>query len=555
MSKKLRSDRMKKGVDRLANRALLHSTGVTKKQMERPFIGICTSFTDLVPGHINMRQLERKIEHGVCSGQGVPFIFSVPAICDGIAMGHQGMHYSLPSRDLIANMVESIVQAHSLDGVVFLTNCDKITPGMLIAAGRLNVPAIFVTAGPMRSGLLEGKKKLSMVRDTFEAVGKYYNDQISKDELDELACEACPSGGSCQGLYTANTMNSLTEVMGMSLTGCGTGMESSSKKLRIAEESGEKIVELVRRDIRPRDIITKKSIHNAIRVDLALGGSTNTTLHIPAVAYAAGIDIDLGVFDEISRQIPQIASLRPGGDYMMEDVEAAGGIPAVLNRLIDDLEDEQTVNGKTIKEIAASAQVYLDDVIRSKENPYKEEGGISVLYGNIAPEGCVIKVGAISDDMKQFVGKAKVYDSEELAMEAFKRNEINAGDVVVVRYEGPKGGPGMRESLALTAAIAGKGLSDKIALISDGRFSGGTRGVSIGHVSPEAFEGGVIALIKDGDEVEIDLPDRRIELKVADEIIKERKKKWQQPEHKITTGWLSQYVKLVQSAAKGARLT
>lgn len=554
MKREMRSEQMKQGVDRLANRALLHATGVTKKQMERPFIGICTSFTDLVPGHINMRQLERKIEHGVCSAQGVPFIFSVPAICDGIAMGHKGMHYSLPSRDLIANMVESITQAHSLDGVVFLTNCDKITPGMLIAAGRLNVPSIFVTAGPMRSGLLKGEKKLSLVRDTFEAVGKYYNNKISKEELDILACEACPSGGSCQGLYTANTMNSLTEVMGMSLTGCGTGLESSSKKLRLAEETGEKIVELVKKNIRPRDIITEKSIRNAIRVDLALGGSTNTTLHLPAIAYAAGVDIDLSVFDEISRQIPQIASLRPGGNYMMEDLEAAGGIPAVLNRLIDDLEDEKTVNNKSIKEIAESAEVYLDDVIRSKDNPYRKEGGIFVLYGNLAPEGCVIKVGAISEDMKQFIGKAKAYNSEELAMKAFKQNKINAGDVVVVRYEGPKGGPGMRESLALTAAIAGKGLGDKIALVSDGRFSGGTRGISIGHVSPEAFDGGSIALIEDGDEIEINLPGRKIELKVSDQVLEQRRSKWEQPEHEFKSGWLSQYVKLVKSAAEGARL-
>ena len=550
----MRSDKAKKGVERTANRALMHATGVTRGEMEKPFIGICSSFTDLVPGHINMRQLERRIERGVAAGGGSPFIFSVPGICDGIAMGHEGMHYSLPSRDLIANMAESIVEAHRLDGVVFITNCDKITPGMLIAAGRLNVPSIIVTAGPMRSGLLHGQRKLSLVRDTFEAVGRYYNDDISIDELKELECEACPTAGSCQGLYTANTMNCLTEVLGMSLTGSGTGLEGSSKKLRLAEESGERIVDLVRENTRPRDIMTPEAFRNAIRVDLALGGSTNTTLHIPAIAYAAGVDIDLKEFDDLGRNIPQIASIRPGGDYMMEDVEAAGGVPAVLHRLVDDLEDSPTVNGRTIKEIAKSSPVYIDDVIRDKKNAYRKEGGIFVLYGNIAPEGCVIKVGAIDEKMKLFEGKAKAFDSEDLAMQAFQDNKIGAGDVVIVRYEGPKGGPGMRESLALTAAIAGKGLGEKIALISDGRFSGGTRGLSIGHVSPEAFDGGVIALIEDGDEIKIDINERSINVLVSDEELAKRKEKWKQPEPRIKVGWLSQYVKLVQSAAKGARL-
>ncbi len=550
----MRSDKSKKGVERTANRALMHATGVTRGEMERPFIGICSSFTDLVPGHINMRQLERRIERGVAFGGGAPFLFSVPGICDGIAMGHEGMHYSLPSRDLIANMAESIVEAHQLDGVVFITNCDKITPGMLIAAGRLNVPAIIVTAGPMRSGLLHGERKLSLVRDTFEAVGRYYNNDISIDELKELECEACPTGGSCQGLYTANTMNCLTEVLGISLTGSGTGMEGSSKKLRLAEESGERIVDLVRENIRPRDIMTPEAFRNAIRVDLALGGSTNTTLHIPAIAYAAGVDIDLKEFDDIGRHIPQIASIRPGGDYMMEDVESAGGVPAVLHRLVDDLEDSPTVNGRSIKEIAKSSPVYIDDVIRDKKNAYRKEGGIFVLYGNIATEGCVIKVGAIDEKMKLFEGKAKAFDSEDLAMQAFQDNKIGSGDVVIVRYEGPKGGPGMRESLALTAAIAGKGLGEKIALISDGRFSGGTRGISIGHVSPEAFDGGVIALIEDGDDIKIDINERSINVLVSDEELANRKEKWKQPEPRITVGWLSQYVKLVQSAAKGARL-
>jgi len=550
----LRSSKIKKGIDKTANRALLYATGITKKQLKRPFIGVCSSFTDLVPGHINMRALERKIENGVASGGGVPFHFCVPAICDGIAMGHSGMHFSLPSRDLIANMVESIVEAHQLDGIVLLTNCDKITPGMLMASARLNLPAIVVTAGPMQSGLLKGKKKLSMVRDTFESVGKYYAGKMTKEEVEEVECQACPGGGSCQGLYTANTMNCLTEVMGMSLTGCATSMDGSAKKLRIAQESGEKIVELVEKNITSRDIINAKSLRNAIRVDLALGGSTNTTLHIPAIAYNAGVDVSLSDFDKLSREIPQITSLRPGGEYMMEDVEAAGGIPAVLHQLAEDLEDNPTVNSVAIKKIARQSPVYLPDVIRSKKHAYKKEGGIFVLHGNLAKEGCVIKVGAISKDMKIFNGRAKVFDNEEAAMQSFREDKIKKGDVIIVRYEGPKGGPGMRESLALTAAIAGRGLSDKIALISDGRFSGGTRGISIGHVSPEAYDGGVIALVKNGDEIEINLPKRSIELKVSDQVLNKRKNNWTQPKQKIQIGWLSQYVKLVQSAAKGAIL-
>jgi dihydroxy-acid dehydratase len=553
-----RSKKITKGIDKTANRALLYATGVTPKQLDKPFIGVCSSFTDLVPGHINMRSLERKIEHGVCSGGGVPFLFSVPGICDGIAMGHGGMHYSLPSRDLIANIVESIVQAHQLDGLVLLTNCDKITPGMLMAAARLDIPAITVTAGPMRSGLLQGKKKLSLVRDTFESVGKYYAGKMTEQEVKEVECEACPGGGSCQGLYTANTMNCLTEVMGMSLSGSGTALESSAKKARIAEMSGERVVSLVKEGITTRKIITKKAIRNAIRVDLALGGSTNTTLHIPAIAHAAGLKMGIEVFDKLSSEIPQITSIRPGGEYMMEDIEAAGGIPAVLNRLQADLEDNLTVNPKPmdkIKKIAKNSPVYLEEVIRDKKKAYRKEGGILILKGNLAKQGCVIKVGAISKETAKFKGKAKVFDGEDKAMQAFKKDQIKSGDVLVIRYEGPKGGPGMRESLALTAAIAGRGLSDKIALISDGRFSGGTRGISIGHVSPEAYDGGEIALIQNGDVIEIDLIKRSINVKLSDQELKERKKKWKKPKAKFTTGWLSQYVKLVKSAAQGAVLS
>ncbi|MBD3238743.1 MAG: dihydroxy-acid dehydratase [Candidatus Moranbacteria bacterium] len=551
---KTRSNQIKKGVDCTANRALLYATGVSKNQMNRPFIGVCSSFTDLVPGHINMRSLERKIEQGVCSGGGVPFLFSVPGICDGIAMGHGGMHYSLPSRDLIANMVESITNAHQLDGLVLLTNCDKITPGMLMAAARLDLPTVVVTAGPMRSGLFQGQKKLSLVRDTFESVGKYYAGKISKEQVEAIECEACPGGGSCQGLYTANTMNCLTEVMGMSLTGCATAMESSAKKARLAYESGERVVTLVKKGLTARKILNKKAIRNAIRVDLALGGSTNTTLHIPAIAHAAEVPIDLEVFNKISHEIPQITSLRPGGDYMMEDLEAAGGIPAVLNRLQSDIESNPTVNLSSTQAIAKQSPVFLPDVVRSKTKPYRKQGGIFILKGNLAEQGCVIKVGAISSNLQRFSGKAKVFDGEGQAMQAFKQDQIKAGDVLIVRYEGPKGGPGMRESLALTAAISGKGLGDKIALISDGRFSGGTRGISIGHVSPEAQQGGVIALIQNGDLIKIDLPKRKINVQVSKAELNKRKRKWLPPKSKFKSGWLAQYQQLVTSAAQGAVL-
>jgi dihydroxy-acid dehydratase len=550
----MRSDQVKKGIERTPNRALLYADGITPEQMDQPFIGLCTSFTDLIPGHIGMRRLERKIEGGVHAGGGTPFLFSVPGICDGIAMGHSGMYYSLPSRELIADMIETIVQAHQLDGIVLLTNCDKITPGMLMAACRLDIPAIVVTAGAMRSGNYKGKS-LSLVKDTFEAVGLYKAGKMSKEMLCCMELEACPGEGSCQGLYTANTMACLTEAMGMSLPGTAAALAGTSKKDRIAFAAGKRIVDLVKKNVTTRQIITKKSLENAIRIDLALGGSTNTTLHIPAIAHAAEVDITLTDFDRLSHETPQLASLQPGGDDLMEDLEFAGGIPSLLKELTPLMnKDCMTVSGYTMKELCENADEGDHKVIRTMADPYAKEGGIAVLKGTLAPDGAVVKIGAVDPSMFKFTGIAKVFDSEEVAMKYAMDGNVKDGDVLIVRNEGPKGGPGMRESLALTSAIQGLGLGKGIALITDGRFSGGTRNLSIGHVSPEAAEGGPIALVKDGDKVLIDLPGRKLDLLVDAKELESRKKSWKKPAPKFSRGYLSRYERLVTSASRGAVL-
>ncbi len=547
----MRSEEIKRGIERVPHRSLLYATGLPREAIDRPFIGIVSSFTDLIPGHVEMRTLERWIEKGIHSGGGYAFIFCVPGICDGIAMGHSGMKYSLPSRELIADIIECIVEAHKLDGLVFLTNCDKITPGMLMACMRLNVPSVFVTAGPMLSGRI-GKRRLSLVKDTFEAVGRYKAGLIDKDELELCELEACPGGGSCQGLYTANTMACVTEALGLSLPGCATAICGLAKKKRIAYESGIRVVELVKRGIKPLDIVTEKSFRNAIRIDMALGGSTNAVLHIMAVAKEAGVNITLDDFDRISRNTPHIVSLQPGGEYLMEDLDSAGGIPAVMKRLRDLLEDAPTVSGLSIYEIADRARIFDEELIRTLDNPYHKEGGIAVLYGSLAPDGAVIKQTAVSDRMKVFKGKARVFDREEDALSAILGGEIKPGDVVVIRYEGPKGGPGMREMLAPTSSIVGMGLSDSVALITDGRFSGGTQGPCIGHVSPEAQEGGPIALVKDGDEIYIDIPNRRLDLLVEDEKLAKRKSEWKPIEKRVKRGYLARYSEFVTSASTGA---
>jgi len=549
----MRSNKTKKGLERMPNRALLYGTGLSTSHLNRPFIGIASSFTDLIPGHIGMRDLERYIERGIENARGTPFIFGVPGICDGIAMGHFGMKYSLPSRELIANTIELIAQANSLDGLVLLTNCDKITPGMIMGALRIDMPTIVVTAGPMLAGHF-GKKKLSLVRDTFEAVGRFRKGQISGKERQILEIEACPSCGSCQGMYTANTMSCLTEAMGISLPFCATVPAVLNKKKRIAYESGQRIVYLAKRNITSRDIINKRALLNAIRVDMALGGSTNTVLHLMAIGSEARIGISLKDFDRISKSTPHIANLRPGGEYFMEDLDIAGGVPAVLKRLLPKLGNNMTASGKTIKEIAKAASIYDEDLIRSKERAYHKEGGIAILYGNLAPEGCVVKQSAVDKDMLRFTGNARTFNSEESAMRAIMNREIKKADVIVIRYEGPAGGPGMREMLSPTSAIVGIGMHKSVALITDGRFSGGTRGPCIGHISPEAQAGGPIAIIKNGDKIKIDIPKRNLELLVPQQELKKRLRDFKPKKPKVTSGYLARYSKLVSSADKGAIL-
>jgi len=549
----MRSDRIKKGLERAPHRALLYATGVTPGEMGKPFIGLISSFTDSVPGHIGFRDLERAIEKGIHSGGGYAFMSSLPGLCDGIAMGHKGMHYSLPSRDLIADMVETLAEANAFDAVVLLTNCDKFTPGMIMGAARVDIPAIVVTAGPMIAGRLK-KARLSLVRDTFEAVGRCQEGIISQKEVEELEKEACPGPGSCQGLYTANTMACLTEALGLSLPGCGTALAVSSKKRRIAFESGKRAVTLALDNVTIRKILTRESFENAIRLDLALGGSTNTLLHLCAIAHNAGVELDLTLFDQLSRSTPQLSSIRPGGEYFMEDLEYAGGIPAMSRVLGNLMHDNLNVCGLRTHEIAGLATVSDTDVIRPLDNPYRGEGGLAVLWGNLAEDGCVVKQSAVSEKMMDFTGSVKVFDSEEEAMKAIMDKKIVAGDIVVIRYEGPRGGPGMREMLSPTAAISGMGLNDSVALITDGRFSGGTRGPCIGHISPEAMEGGLIALVEAGDRIRIDIPNRRIELIVDDAEIARRREKWQAPEPKIRQGYLSRYSRLVTSANTGAVL-
>ena len=547
----MKSDIIKKGIARTPHRGLLMATGVSKKNMNTPFIGIASSFSDLVPGHIGMRDMERQIEKGIHTGGGQAFVFGVPAVCDGIAMGHSGMRYSLPSRDLIADCIETVAQAHQLDGIVLLSNCDKITPGMLIGALRLNIPAILVTAGPMLDGECRGHHKLTMVTGSFEAVGKFRNGEIQEEELLALEEESCPSAGACQGMYTANTMACLAEVMGMSLPYCASSSAVSAKKRRIAFESGMQVVELVKQDLKPSDIITRESLRNAITADLALGGSTNTFLHILAIANAGGINITLDDFEELSKKIHQIVKINPSSTLTMSDFHNAGGVPAVIKSLDKHLADGKTVSGFSIKRIAQHA--YKDDsIIPNYAHSSYTEAGLAVLYGNLAKDGCVIKTSGVASECYVFEGSAKTFDCEEDAMKALENDEIKEGDVIVIRYEGPKGGPGMREMLAPTSLLTGKGLGEKCALITDGRFSGATRGICVGHICPEAANEGTIALIQNGDRIKIDIPNRSIELLVSDKELEKRRKNLKPFEPRIKSGYLYKYAKNVQDASHGA---
>ena len=550
----MKSDNIKKGIARTPHRGLLMAAGVSRKMMkDTPFIGIASSFTDLIPGHAGMRDLERQIEKGIHSGGGQAFIFGVPAVCDGIAMGHEGMKYSLPSRDLIADCVETVAVGHQLDGLVLLTNCDKITPAMLIASLRLNVPTIIVTAGPM----LEGESrcaKLTMIKGSFEAVGKYRNGEISEERLLELEEESCPTFGSCQGMYTANTMACLTEALGMSLPLCATASAVSSKKRRIAFESGLQIVNLVKNDVRPSDIINRDSLVNAIICDLALGGSTNSIMHLLAIANAGNIDLKIDDFDIWGKKIHQILKLDPAANPTMTEFHNAGGVPALMKNLIDaniGIKDRPTVCGLSLFDICSNAFVNTD-LIRTFDNPVTKEPGLAVLYGNIAPDGCVTKISGIDESCYVFEGLAKCFDCEEDAMKSLENNEIKDGDVLVIRYEGPKGGPGMREMLAPTSLLVGKGLGKTCALITDGRFSGGTRGICIGHICPEAANGGNIALIRNNDRIKIDVVNRTINLLVSNEVLEQRRKELKPFEIKSKSGYLSKYARTVQDASHGA---
>jgi dihydroxy-acid dehydratase len=546
----LRSDTVKHGLERAPHRAILKCLGLTEEDFEKPFIAVANSFTETVPGHMHLDRLAESVKAGVQAAGGVPFEFNTIAVCDGLAMGHEGMNYSLPSRELIADSIEVMVQAHRFDGLVLLTNCDKITPGMMMAAARLDIPSIVVTGGPMLSGFYKGRKV--DVTAIFEAVGEASAGKITEEELEEIEDRAFPGCGSCNGMYTANTMACVAESIGMSLPGCATALAVSSEKVRIARKSGERVVRLVKEGLKPSDIMTRQAFENAIIVDMALGGSTNTVLHLKAIANETGLDLPLEVFDETSRKTPHLCDMRPGGPHDLEELDAAGGIPAVMDLLGDRLHlDMITVTGETVRENIKDAIVYDTEVIRPLENPVHKEGGIGILRGNLAPNGAVVKVAAIPPGMFVHKGPAKVFDSEEDAMKAILKKQIKAGDVVVIRYEGPKGGPGMREMLSPTSAIAGIGLIESVALVTDGRFSGASRGLCIGHVSPEAAAGGPIAALGNGDIVQINVSKRTLDVVLKDEEFENRLAKWKPKPPRIQKGYLRRYWSLVQSADYG----
>ncbi len=548
----MRSDKMKSGVKRTPHRSLLKALGLTNEEISRPIIGIAGSYNEIIPGHVHLRTIIDAVKAGVRLAGGVPLEFGTIGVCDGIAMNHEGMKYSLATRGIIADSVEATVKATPFDGLILIPNCDKVVPGMLMAAARLNIPSIVVSGGPMLAGTFMDKK--IGLSNVFEYVGEYEKGNMTAEELACVEDSACPTCGSCSGMYTANTMNCLTEALGMALPGNGTVPAVFSERIRLAKETGMQMMKLVEADLKPRDIMTREAFLNAVAVDMALGGSTNTSLHLPAIAHSAGVELSLDDFDMYSKKVPQISKLSPSGKYFIEDLNAAGGIAAVLNRLDEKglLFDSKSVTLSTMKEIAAKGKVVIEDVIRTFDNPVHPTGGLAVLKGNIARSGCIVKEGAVSPKMLKHTGPAKVFESEEDTIEAIITGKINKGDVIVIRYEGPKGGPGMREMLAPTATIAGMGLDEDVALITDGRFSGATRGASIGHVSPEAADGGEIAIIKEGDIIEIDIPNRSINVKLSDEEIENRKKGLTKFVPKVTEGYLVKYAKFVSSADKGA---
>ena len=537
----MRSDEIKHGVERAAHRALLRACGLTNSGLSKPFIGIANSYTTIVPGHIHLRQLAEAASEGILASGGTPFEFNTIAVCDGLAMGHEGMRFSLPSRELIADSVEVMAQAHRLDGLVLISNCDKVTPGMLMAAARLDIPAISLTGGAMVSGTFNDEK--IGVNTVFEAIGKVYSGKMAPEELELLESIACPGCGSCNGMFTANTMACMTEALGMSLPGCATSLATSAKKQRMAKETGQQIVNLVQDNLLPSRILTNDAFENAVAVDMALGGSTNSVLHLSAIAREVGIALSLAKYDEIGRKVPHLCSLVPSGPFDVEDLDKAGGIRALMKELKPLLHvDSLSVTGKMLNEELKNVKVLNRGVIRPLEKPVHESGGIAILSGNLAPAGAVVKTVAVSAGMLKHVGSARVFDSEREAVQAMRKQLIAAGDVVVIRYEGPVGGPGMPEMLVPTATISGMGMSESVALITDGRFSGATRGPCVGHVAPEAAVGGPIAILRDGDVIEVDIPSRKLNVRLPESEIAGRLALWKPRPKKITKGYLGRYV-------------
>lgn len=553
----MRSDMIKKGIDRAPHRSLLHAAGVKTKDLHKPFIGVCNSYIDIIPGHKHLNRFAEVVKEAIWEAGGVPFEFNTIGVDDGIAMGHIGMRYSLPSRELIADSAETVINAHWFDGVFYIPNCDKITPGMLMAAARTNVPSVFVSGGPMEAGRSEDGKSLSLV-SVFEGVGAYKTGKMSAEELLALETSACPTCGSCSGMFTANSMNSLMEILGVTPPGNATIVATSDERHRLIREAVGYLMNCIEKDIRPRDIITKDALDDAFALDMAMGGSTNTVLHTLAIAYEAGVDYDLARINEIAERVPYLAKISPASDYSMQDVHTAGGISAIIKELCNVEgaihKDRITVSGKSVYENVKDAEIVNDQVIRKIGNAYSPVGGLSILHGNLAPDGGVIKVGAVDPSIKTFIGEAIVFESQEEAQNGIDSGLVREGHVVVIRYEGPKGGPGMPEMLTPTSSIAGRGLSTSVALITDGRFSGATRGISVGHISPEAAEGGPIAFIENGDQIFIDLPNRKIELMLTDAELEARKQNWAPPEPKITSGYLARYAALVTSANTGGVL-
>jgi len=537
----MRSDEIKQGVERAPHRSLLKALGLTDTDISKPFIGVANSYTNIVPGHVHLRQLAEAAKEGIISAGATPFEFNTIAVCDGIAMGHEGMRYSLPSRELIADSVEIMAQAHRLDGLVLISNCDKVTPGMLMAAARMNIPAISLTGGAMASGNIGGEQV--GVTDVFEAMGRVYANKMNEKDLANLENTACPGCGSCNGMFTANTMACLTEALGMSLPGCATALATTAKKQRIAKETGAQIVKLLKENVTPSEILTPQAFENAVAVDMALGGSTNSVLHLSAIAKEAGTTLSLAKYDEIGRRVPHLCSMVPSGPYDVEDLDNAGGIQALMKELKAMLHvDALTVTGRKISDNFEEAEVLDREVIRPLANPVHVAGGIAILTGNLAPNGAVIKTIAVSPKMLKHAGPARVFDSEREAVEAMRKKQIQPGDVIVIRYEGPIGGPGMPEMLVPTATISGMGLSESVALITDGRFSGATRGPCIGHIAPEAAVGGPISVLRDGDVVEINVPERKLDVKLQDAELRKRMAEWKPKAKKITKGYLSRYV-------------